>query len=411
MKTRRKDIYLIPLFTILFFINYIFRKNLSYDELWNFSYAYNIANGYLPYSDYNMLITPFYPFIMGTLIKIFSNKYLIYLLINSIFASSIVYLSKEKKENYLLVLFMLLVVTPFTYNTFIILLYYLLVKYDDNDIISGLLIGIIFLTKQNIGILLFICMFFYSKNRFKRFIYFLIPNMIFAIYLFGTDTFFDFFNQTVLNLFEFTSNNNAFNKELSILSILFVIVLIVITRLKNRKDLYLLSIELLSFPMFDFYHVFTAWIPLFGLFFKKFNNKIILVFITVILLVCTLSFNNYPNNSKVFKYRNIYNFVNNIDVKRYKDYLSDKLDNNIIIVSSKGTYIKEELDIKPSKYDIPSYGNMGLNGTKDLINYIEEKCFTDCIIIKDYDNWQLNKEVINYIEDNYIEIEKNIYRN
>jgi hypothetical protein len=54
---------------------------------------------------------------------------------------------------------------------------------------------------------------------------------------------------------------------------------------------------------------------------------------------------------------------------------------------------------------------MGLNGTKDLINYIEEKCFTDCIIIKDYDNWQLNKEVINYIEDNYVEIEKNIYRN
>ena len=44
------------------------------DEIWNYNFAKNIADGLIPYKDFNMLQTPLLPFINGLLLKVFGNE-------------------------------------------------------------------------------------------------------------------------------------------------------------------------------------------------------------------------------------------------------------------------------------------------------------------------------------------------
>lgn len=51
--------------TILLFLATVLPRNLAnLDEIWNFNFARNIANGLIPYKDLNMLQTPLLPFIL-----------------------------------------------------------------------------------------------------------------------------------------------------------------------------------------------------------------------------------------------------------------------------------------------------------------------------------------------------------
>ena len=143
----RKDLLIIPIFTIIFLLVNIFRKNLFLDELWNFGFSFNLANGYVPYKDFNMIITPLYPLLAAVIMKIFGNNYLTYMFVNSLIGSLIVYFSKVNKERFLVVVFIIIFSFPITYNSFILLLYYILIKYEDNDRLTGLIVSMIFLTK------------------------------------------------------------------------------------------------------------------------------------------------------------------------------------------------------------------------------------------------------------------------
>ena len=413
-----KDYLIVPIFTVIFLILYMYCSYLSADELWNFSYAYNMANGYLPYKDFNMIITPLYPILVTLFIKLPFNKYLLYMILNAFFAANIIYLTKKQKENYLVTILFLIFLIPFSYNTFIILLYYLLIKFDDNDKLSGIIVALIFLTKQSIGICFFIVMIIFSKNRFKRFIYFLIPNLIFLIYLIGSNTIMDFIDLGFLGLFEFADKNSAFNLDVFIIFVFNIVILLYFTiksKFKERKYLYLLAIQSISFPIIESYHVFITLIPLLSLLISKIrNNKIIrivnavIVILSIYIFISSIHFNNVPNNTKILKYRNIggQDLIPNI-----KSFIRENDGYNFIIITNHTTYIKEELELNPTKYDIPLYGNMGINGTNNFINYIDNTCKEKCFIIVDSSNWQINKKVIKYVEDNYKLYSENIYTN
>ena len=47
------------------------------DELWNYNFARNIADGLLPYKDFNMVQMPLLPIICGTILKLTSNELII----------------------------------------------------------------------------------------------------------------------------------------------------------------------------------------------------------------------------------------------------------------------------------------------------------------------------------------------
>ena len=418
MKTKRNYLFIL-LFTIIIFVVYMFSTFISIDEVWNFSFSYNIINGYLPYKDFNMIITPLYPLIIAVFLKLPLDKYILYMIANSFLAANIIYQVKERKDNYIVTISLLVLLLPFTYNTLIILLYYLLIKYDDNDKLSGILVALIFLTKQSIGVFFFIVMLLFSKNRFKRFIYFLIPIFIFLIYLFASNTIEEFINLGFLGLFEFANKNTAFDKNTIIILIFNIgatIALIIKSKFKDRKYLYMLALQAIAFPIIEMYHVLTAAIPLYSLLLAKIKNKyvtniinIIIIIFTVLLIISGLDFSHVPNNTKILKYRNL---GSDDLLKETKKFIKDNDDANIVIVSQYATYLKEELDLEPSPFDLPLYGNMGINGTKDFINYIDNMCEEKCyIIFEEYDNWQLNKEVVSYVKDNYTMYNEYIYTN
>jgi hypothetical protein len=313
-----------------------------------------------------MIITPLYPLIISVILKVLPfNKYILYLLVNAFFAANVVYLSNEKKDNYLLTILFLLFLVPFTYNSFILIFYYLLVKYDNNDKLSGLLVGLIFLTKQNIGIYFLIVMLIFSKNKFKRLIYFLIPNIIFLIYLLASDTFREFINLGFLGLFEFANKNIFFNVDTLII---FVINLIVIsyyvykTKFKDHQFLYLFALQLIALPIFEIYHLFIASVLLYSYLINKIKNKKILktcnivsIILILISLCFTIEFKNVPNNTKIFKYRNLGSNDIFYDIK---EFVKNNNTYNFIFITPNATYIKEELNLEPTPFDIPLYGNM-----------------------------------------------------
>ena len=64
IKVRLIDIAVFGVAILLFLATVLPRNLANLDEIWNFNFARNIANGLNPYKDFNMLQTPLLPFIL-----------------------------------------------------------------------------------------------------------------------------------------------------------------------------------------------------------------------------------------------------------------------------------------------------------------------------------------------------------
>ena len=97
MKQKTKDIifnicYILVL--LIAFLGVLLPKNLqNLDEIWNFNFARNIANGLLPYNDFNMLQTPLLPFILGGVLKICGTELFVVRIISAILGVAIIYMA------------------------------------------------------------------------------------------------------------------------------------------------------------------------------------------------------------------------------------------------------------------------------------------------------------------------------
>lgn len=89
-KTLNIIIYILILATILSMILLNPLGNL--DEIWNYNFARNIADGLIPYKDFNMLQMPLLPMIGGAFLKVLPNQLIIMRLLASILCSAILYM-------------------------------------------------------------------------------------------------------------------------------------------------------------------------------------------------------------------------------------------------------------------------------------------------------------------------------
>ena len=53
------------------------RQLNNLDEIWNYNFAKNIADGLVPYKDFNMLQTPLLPLISSLFLKLFGNELIV----------------------------------------------------------------------------------------------------------------------------------------------------------------------------------------------------------------------------------------------------------------------------------------------------------------------------------------------
>ena len=66
MNKKYKKIILFIVLIIVIIIYTMFISGISYDEIWEYGYGYNISIGLIPYRDFNMIVTPLYPILIST---------------------------------------------------------------------------------------------------------------------------------------------------------------------------------------------------------------------------------------------------------------------------------------------------------------------------------------------------------
>ena len=163
---------------------------MEMDGVWGYGFSYNIANGMIPYKDFNMVIGPFYSIIFSFFIKIFGNYFLAYSFQHAVIYGIVFLFLYEKigKKSIYVLLLLGCALTSFGYNTFcsilvvtILLLLESRTKYK--QVFIGIIIGMILMTKHNIGLILTLVYLFNNRKNFKQVFSLLIPIIPTFIYL------------------------------------------------------------------------------------------------------------------------------------------------------------------------------------------------------------------------------------
>lgn len=246
MKKYKEDIFCFLAFGIVILCVHLTKNLNNLDEIWIFNMARNVANGLLPYKDFNMITTPGLPIICGAILKIFGTELLVMRILSSFLNTGIVFLIYKilklfNINKYLCRLIILIIVGLFInffaidYNFFILMIaliclyidlknYYKtkdIFYYDKkSEILLGILAGCSILMKQTTGICFVIVFIGYklltvkTKEDFKKFFKIavtrlsavIVPIILLIVYLVHNNIVNDFIDYAISGIKEFSNN-------------------------------------------------------------------------------------------------------------------------------------------------------------------------------------------------------------
>lgn len=468
------------LFGILFLITIGIGENIDIavsDELWNFQNIYKIYNGYGIYEGANIIITPLFFYIGNLIFKILGANFFVFRLYNCILVSILFFmiykilkeLIKSKKISIILTIIAILYSNFFiiaigaNYNIMaldiVLIGIYVLItnKIKNMQLIQGIITGLIFFTKQNIGVYYGIAYFIYMvfdfnnkkynikdilKNISKYFLGGIGISLIFLIELIVNNKIDGFINYAILGMKEFSFKNISIelNNFIFFISIFLINVLITIYLLKkakledtekrNLKIMLTFSIILAmwTFPIFNKAHILLGiLITIINLIYcifimfkdiikenKIINNNmyILIIYLLVISLIKLFNWCNMIWGEKYyFKYDEPY-FGGVIEDEKYKDIRNvteyiEKSNKKIIILSERAGLYMIPLKRNNGKFDLPLLGNLGIKGEEGLIDEIKQLENTQILLYngKGDISDQESEKAINYIKSNWEKID------
>ena len=392
----KKVIQYIFIFLVVLIFNLICSP-INLDEIWNYGFANNMYRGLVPYLDFNMVIPPFYPWLMSLPFYLFGSSMLVFHITNSLILTACLFLLEKMYQdkmwifflffffpvnstfpNYNLFLFILLVLLCYTEKEFV-------PKYSWSHYLVGFLLGIVILTKHTIGIVLLLPSLYYVKEKealLKRMIGCLVPVLIFTISLVISGSFSSFINLCILGLFDFSYNSEFF----TIYVFFFLIILfstIYFIR-KNPKDIlnyYVLCFYSIVIPIVDLYHFLYAFFAFLLLICsrikKKYFNYPVLSIICVLAFAVIIARDNsfdisyYPNDVNHF-YMRFINYERLQFTKKMNRFLDENKDKKIIFLSSDSYYFKIINDEDIGYIDLINQGNLGYHGSWKLLSKIKD---------------------------------------
>ena len=417
------------IFVFFLFFNLILPLG-NIDEIWTYGFTYNMFKKLIPYIDFNMIIPPFYPFIMSLPMHLFGESILVYHIETAIYLTISFYLLEnmlgEKKWLALLFLVNAFNISFPSYNLFLVFLFILLIYFErknkDSDLLIGILLGLAILTKHSVGIVLLLPSICYIKKKKKaklRVVGILIPIVLCFIYLLLSKSLMNFIDLCILGLFDFTTNTPSFN-GIYILSIIYLIICFILIKRdpKNIINYYALTIFSIAIPLFDFYHFFLSFFCLVVVLLSNYDIKIKLnfklFFFGVTILTTLLSFYTfydgkivYPNHIHNFEYR-LLSYERIEYTEEINRYIKKNKNRKIIFLTNDAYYFRIINGQRISYYDLINYGNHGYNGSKKLLKLIKRN--KDALFIVDKEqldiSLQTDKNVIKYIMENGKKIDK-----
>lgn len=395
--TKNKIFLYLFLFIFVFLISFIVTYvcvPIECDEVWLYGFCYNISKGMIIYRDFNVVTTPLYYFIGCLFLKVFGNYIISISIFNSILVS-LIFLMMFRVINWksFIVLPLILIFLPNGYNLFALFwlmsILILISKEKDNDFLVGFILGLLFITKQNIGTFLLIPYLYYSKNKFKGLVCFSIPFIIVSCYLILNNAFFEFIDYCFLGTFDFGAGNNYYNIfafiELFILIIL--IICLIKSKFQDKELFYIVCFQGMMYPLAENYHFFVSFFPVMYYFVKKINSKHLLL----ILLFATWDFNitlflsidiNIHRNDDILFLKNCGDLPSLMVA--FKNYLGDS--EYYYFTGYYGYLYKLYYDIPITKYDLWNEGNQGYKGIEKRIDEVDLICNNnDCLFIVDGD--------------------------
>lgn len=418
----KKIIFSIILFFLVFLISFIMTYVLTpitFDEVWIYGFTYNVSKGMVIYRDFNVVTTPLYYFIGSIFIKIFGNYMIVLGIFNALIVSFIVLMMFSIiKWKAFIVFPLILIYAPNGYNLlslfFLMLILFLINKKKDNDVFIGYILGLLFITKQSIGLCLIIPYLFYSKNRLKGIIAFIIPFMIISVYLLYYGGFYDFINYCFLGLFEFGTNNYYFSlfAVIEIFVLIYLVFKLIKCKFHDKELFYILMFQFIIFPLPDQFHFFVALFPVVYYIVKNINNKFFLWefflgigYFTVCVFFCIDISINLKKD--MFFLRNAGELSDLME--EFHTYLEDI--EYYYFTGYHSYFYKLYYDIPIGKFDLWNEGNHGYNGIERKIKELDEICKNnECVFIVNKDlglskTSQLYK-ICNYVTENYFFIEE-----
>ena len=398
---------------------FYFYSKFTNDAAWNYGFAYNITKGLIPYKDYNMIITPLFPYLLSLLIFIFGNKLILYYIFIAALTVLTTYIvSKKIGYKSIIIYLLLLVLHDLGYNVLILFLFMILLSLIDkdnkNEVLIAIVISLMILTKQTLGVLIIPSIIF-SKKKKKTIIIYIITILLTLIYLICNNSIYSFIDYCFLGMLDFTSKNSSKFTMLTIAELvvsLSLITAIIKGRSKNRELIYIFLFQIIAIPIIDIYHFIMAFIPVLYYILYRINNKHINYLIYLVIISFSIGYNIWQldysletlyNKKTSFMYKKrVPNYLNgyfkyiNKEKNNYKGY-------RIYILDSRAYLIKLELGLKINKYDLINNGNMGYKGSDKYIKEIRNYCKKNkCAFFINYEKTeQINKEIINYITKNY----------
>lgn len=380
---------LIFIFIIIFLFN-LFSSSITIfsDGFWCYSFSYSIAKGFIPYTDFNMIVPIFYPMLGAWFLKIFGTGYHIFILFHSLLMTFLFYilfkLYDKKAYFFLLVIFFsyFQLIWP-TYNSCLLLFFFLIIyleKNKKNDFLIGLIIGLAIITKLNIGLFFFLPSFYYIKNPkkiLKRFLGILLPCFIFLIYLIVKQNFTEFLDLCILGLFSF-QKDNTINKTGNTF-LLFVLVYFLIKKIikdkKNIYNYYALSSLTFAIPRIDTYHLYFCFFCSLIVFIENFKMQdiyatLIIIFTIISSVYLYFFYYNIPETKRISENSDFkYLFIRKKEYSTIKEIMKyhDEYPNSIVLgENSIGTLIDLYYNKRIRYLDVFNKGNYGFNGIRTI---------------------------------------------
>ena len=464
---------MILLFTIITSFFALRADIKTIDEIWNFSNTYKLYNGYIIYKDFNVVQTPLFYYLGSIIFKLLGPSYFAFkvynvLIITALYTTIYVLLKKLGIKNIVtlsctLILFFsnsILILAGANYNSLVMFFVLLGILINSSksksfykSLLSGILISLIFFTKQNIGMFYITGIIIYDvyKSIINKSAKEYVLNMLIQLLTFGLvfgmtlirmhmhGNLESFISYCVIGVKEFNRNiftNNNFQSIIFVNELLIHIGLAIIVNKVYLKDeeiqekselLFIQGIMSLfiQYPIFNRYHIILSniiisiyWIYIVYELLKN-NTKILkktkflkMLNIFVIITMISLSILNifkYLSSIENTEYEIYYgvnfNYETKQDIDLICDYISEQRDQgeNVIILSKYAMLYMTPLKINNGKFDMSLIGNLGKEGEEGLIKDIERLQRATVLIVSDeYDiMYQESKRVREFIMDNF----------
>ena len=408
LKIEKKDL-IIYFFILLFIAGKILPRAVdNLDEIWNYNFANCIANGLIPYKDFNIIQGPLLPAICAIFLKIFGQEMIVMRILAIILDGTVLFLTYKIMDNLkikdyikysILITLIYIMKDYFTidYNwsslAIVLLIIYIELFKEENikkNITIGILAGMLIALKQTTGVVITIATIGYKiieirnkqdikafiKNTLVKFIgvLFVIFIFLFVLYMFGA--IYDYIDYAIKGVTTFSNkisyvdrlirNKNVIIKILSVSPIAIYLLLIVLYYKKGKKEYLALLIYsfiqmILVYPISDESHFVVAIPPtlisiayLIDFLADNLNvtkkEEFIANSILECLIICFITVNSI-NGFKMYKDQNINEELNHFKyLPMSEQMISDIKEVEDYINQNKNTYI---LDATAALYMIP----------------------------------------------------------